>query len=315
MLVPLSRTKDILRYPGQLSRTIVLEWTGMNLLSARSDDENLLIVANQPVLIDFRKSLIQRDWLAATRQNISVIGERQNIPRKIKGLLTGTRQASAKNIRYLGSLLKQKNPQPLLLMVGAGGMGMGCETLYEDPAIAQLAFDIYPSRLTQLVADAHQIPLCNESVDGVVVQAVLEHVLDPAAVAAEIFRVLKPGGLVYAETPFMQQVHEGAYDFTRFTELGHRWLWRHFDEVYRDVIGGPGLSLYWSACYFWRAMLRHRRFADAMSSPFLLFALLDRFLPLARKIDGANGVCFLGKKGDRPLQSRELISQYLGQNR
>jgi ubiquinone/menaquinone biosynthesis C-methylase UbiE len=30
------------------------------------------------------------------------------------------------------------------------------------------------------------------------IQAVLEHVLDPPIVVAEIYRVLRPGGLVYA---------------------------------------------------------------------------------------------------------------------
>jgi SAM-dependent methyltransferase len=40
------------------------------------------------------------------------------------------------------------------------------------------------------------------------IQAVLEHALDPPVVVAEIYRVLKPGGLVYADTPFMQRVHE-----------------------------------------------------------------------------------------------------------
>ncbi len=44
----------------------------------------------------------------------------------------------------------------------------------------------------------------------------------------EIHRVLKDDGIVYADTPFMQQVHEGAYDFTRFTLSGHRWLFKNF---------------------------------------------------------------------------------------
>ena len=51
--------------------------------------------------------------------------------------------------------------------------------------------------------------LADASVDGVIVQAVLEHVLDPRTVAAEVERVLRPRGMVYAETPLMQQVHEG----------------------------------------------------------------------------------------------------------
>ena len=105
-----------------------------------------------------------------------------------------------------------------------------------DQAIRLIGFDIYCSTLTQFVADGHQIPLRDGSVDGVLVQAGLEHVLDPWRVVAEIHRVLKDDGLVYAETPFMQQVHEGPYDFTRFTESGHRYL---FPQIRAHRLG-PG---------------------------------------------------------------------------
>ena len=267
------------------------------------------MAAGQPVVIDFTKSLCRKEWFATARKNVSIIGERSNLERTIKGTLTGSRRASRQNIVRFRALLPA---HPVVLMVGAGTMGAGCEPLYEDQGVRQIGFDIYPSNLTQFVADTHQIPLADASVDGVVVQAVLEHVLEPAAVVAEIYRVLKPGGIVYAETPFMQQVHEGAYDFTRFTELGHRWLWRQFEEVERGVIGGPGLSLYWSARYFFRAMLRRRRLADVISLPLIGFSIFDRFLSLEHKIEGANGVCFLGRKIEQPLPREDLISLYLG---
>ena len=66
---------------------------------------------------------------------------------------------------------------------------------------------------------------------------------NPIRVVAGVERVLKPNGVVYAETPFMQQVHEGAYDFTRFTELGHRWLWRRFSTIARGPLGGRAVAL------------------------------------------------------------------------
>jgi hypothetical protein len=50
-------------------------------------------------------------------------------------------------------------------------------------------------------------------------------------VASEIHRLLKSGGFVYSEIPFMQQVHEGAYDFTRYTLVGHRALFRALDDL------------------------------------------------------------------------------------
>ena len=74
--------------------------------------------------------------------------------------------------------------------------------------------------------------------DAVICQAVLEHVLEPASAVSEIHRVLRRDGLVYAETPFMQQVHERAYDFSRFTQSGHRWLFRRFSEISAGPIGG-----------------------------------------------------------------------------
>ena len=82
--------------------------------------------------------------------------------------------------------------------------------------------------------------MADDSCDAVVVQAVLEHVLDPQVVVDEINRVLKPGGLVYAETPFMQQVHAGRYDFSRYSDAGHRWLFRQFEEVDRGLSAALG---------------------------------------------------------------------------
>jgi SAM-dependent methyltransferase len=227
-------------------------------------------------------------------------------------VVLGTAQISARNVRRFHDALP---PEAVVLMVGAATAGIGTETLYGDPDVRQIAFDIYPSTLTHFVADAHQIPVADESVDAVCVQAVLEHVVDPALVVGEIERVLKPGGLVYAETPFMQQVHEGAYDFTRFTELGHRWLWRRFAEEARGPLGGPGLSMYWASRYFLRGLLRSRRAGDLASLPFGLLALADRFMPDGDLIDGASGTFFLGRKRGQTLDHRGLVAGYLGAQR
>jgi hypothetical protein len=64
------------------------------------------------------------------------------------------------------------------------------------------------------------------------------------------------GGVVYAKTPFMQQVHECAFDFTRFTEVGHRRLFRRFDDIDRGVAVDPASALLWAAGYFARSVPR-----------------------------------------------------------
>lgn len=168
-----------------------------------------------------------------------------------------------------------------------------------------------------MVFDAHDIPFEDETFDDVIVQAVLEHVVDPARCAAEIRRVLRPRGVVYAETPFMQQVHEGAYDFTRFTHLGHRRLWRDFDELASGVACGPGMALAWAWRYFLlsfarRPATRTLASAAARGSAFWL-KYFDRFLahhPGA--YDAASGFFFLGRKSQTRLTDRQLPHLYRG---
>ena len=73
---------------------------------------------------------------------------------------------------------------------------------------------------------AHYLPFKDETFDGVWIQAVLEHVVSPETVVKEIFRVVKNHGLIHSEIPFMQQIHMGKNDFTRYTASGHRFLFK-----------------------------------------------------------------------------------------
>jgi SAM-dependent methyltransferase len=100
-------------------------------------------------------------------------------------------------------LLRQNrvaSERPVILVIGGGTVGGGLDDLYNAVDIDILAFDIYWSPFTQFMADAHRIPLADAAIDGVVIQAVLEHVLEPKIVVDQIHRVLKPDGLIYADT-------------------------------------------------------------------------------------------------------------------
>lgn len=68
--------------------------------------------------------------------------------------------------------------------------------------------------------DGVNIPLEQESVDAVLCTEVLEHAVDPEALVAEFFRVLRPGGQVCITVPFIWGLHELPYDFRRFTPFG-----------------------------------------------------------------------------------------------
>lgn len=209
------------------------------------------------------------------------------------------------------------NAPARVLVIGSRISGSGMEVLADRDDIELVESDVEIGARPAVVFDAHDIPFEDETFDGVIVQAVLEHVVDPVRCAAEIRRVLRSQGVVYAETPFMQQVHEGAYDFTRFTHLGHRRLWRDFEEVASGVACGPGMALAWAWRYFLLSFTRRpatRTIASAAArgSAFWL-KYFDRFLAhRPGAYDAASGFYFLGRKSPTRLTDRQLPHLYRG---
>jgi SAM-dependent methyltransferase len=260
-----------------------------------------------PVLIDFERSVVDPDTTAATAS-----GGRgaERLPAPLRRVLKPPNRVAAHNVELL--LRSLPDPEPTLLVVGGATVGNGVEAVYRDPRVQVIAFDIVGSPVTQFVADAHRVPLPSGSVDAVLVQAVLEHVLDPALVVAEIHRVLKDGGLVYAETPFLQQVHAGAHDFTRFTASGHRYLFRRFEELAAGPVAGPGTQLVWSLDHAVRGLTRSAFAGRATRG--LLFWLrgLDRLVPPDFAQDDASAVYFLGRRSEREMTAREIVDYYRG---
>jgi SAM-dependent methyltransferase len=227
----------------------------------------------------------------------------------VRRLVRPVNEVAARHVDRLCRLLPT---DPLLLVVGGGTIGNGVDALYSDSRLRVLAFDIVPTAHVQLVADGHQIPLADASVDAVVVQAVLEHVLDPWQVVAEIHRVLRPQGLVYAETPFMQQVHAGRYDFTRFSDSGHRWLFRNFTELDRGVVAGPGTALTWSIDHLARAVFRSRTAGQIARLLFFWLRFADRVADPRYAADAASALYFLGRRSERPITPAEAVAGYAG---
>ena len=70
--------------------------------------------------------------------------------------------------------------------------------------------------------DAQQLPFANDTVDHVLLLDVLEHLPAPDRCLAEIFRVLKPGGTLTIQVPFIYPIHDAPLDFHRWTKFGLR---------------------------------------------------------------------------------------------
>lgn len=149
--------------------------------------------------------------------------------------------------RIASALISQ--PSPFLLNIGSGrGTGVGRRLWrYIPGSVRPVALDIAPFPGVTIVGDAGVIPLADASVDGVVIQSVLEHVRSPQEVVREIGRVLRPGGYCYAEVPLLQGFHGDPNDFQRFTTEGLRVLFNAFDALEVGVSVGPFSSLCWIA--------------------------------------------------------------------
>jgi SAM-dependent methyltransferase len=270
------------------------------------------VVSGVPALVDFEASVLDAERLRAVEGASEV--RRSRFAGPLRRLLHPANTTAPKNVARMEQLLKADSPgrNPRILVIGGGTVGDGLQGLYDDPTVDLISFDVYASPVTQFVGDGHAIPLADGSIDGVIVQAVLEHVLEPTVVAAEIGRVLRVGGIVYADTPFLQQVHEGAYDFTRFTDSGHRFLFRRFERIDSGTVAGAGTALRWSVDYFVRALTRSVPLGRIVSLAFFWLSHLDRFLDPRHSVDAASSVFFLGRKTDRPISGADIIDYYQG---
>ncbi|MBS9533513.1 methyltransferase domain-containing protein [Mycobacterium sp. M1] len=282
--------------------------------SCRYADSPFPIVAGIPALVDFEHSVLDADRLRAVEGASEI--DRSRYHRALTRLLHPANTCAPVNVARMLGLLRADataiGRRPRILVIGGGSVGSGLDALYADSTVDLICFDIYASPAVQFIADGHAIPLADESVDGVVIQAVLEHVLEPTRIAHEIQRVLRNAGIVYADTPFLQQVHEGPYDFTRFTDSGHRYLFRHFERIDSGAVAGAGTALRWSIAYFARALTRSARFGQIMALCFFWLSYADRILDPKHSLDGASSVFFLGRKAAKPITAAEIIDYYQG---
>ncbi len=163
--------------------------------------------------------------------------------------------------------------------------------------------DIFSYDNVDVVCDIADLPFLDSSIDVVFNSAVLEHVPNPQKVVDEMYRVLKPNGVIYTVFPFIQGFHASPYDFTRVTEEGIKILHQDFELIEVKPFGGPTSGMLW-VLQEWIAILFS--FGNKKIHMFIyLFVMvitapikfLDYFLikhPMAKNI--SSGFVYIGKK-------------------
>ena len=109
----------------------------------------------------------------------------------------------------------------MLRRPGAVGLDIGCgiRDVVFDNLVTQ---DIYLTPTATLITapgDA-RLPFADGSFDLVLLDSVLEHVPDPVALLAEGRRLLKPGGNIFGDVPFLQPLHLAPHHYFNFTPYG-----------------------------------------------------------------------------------------------
>ena len=237
---------------------------------------------------------------------------RTALGRRLPRLLT--KHHSARNLAALATRLRAAAPgPPLLLVVGGRTLGPGLAPLAADPTMRLVETDIADGPRTAIVCDAHALPFADASFDAVIAQAVLEHVADPARCVSECRRVLKPGGLIYVETPFLVPEHGAPFDYTRFTLLGLRRLLRDFDELASGPNSGPGAALalvYRGFLMSFSASPSGRRWLLAIAhlTAFWLKYTDHFLLDRPGAAGNAAGYYFLGQNAGHTRTDRELLA-------
>jgi SAM-dependent methyltransferase len=95
----------------------------------------------------------------------------------------------------------------------------------------RVGLDLRHSPGIAVVGDARALPFHNDVFDVVLCTEMLEHVPEPQAAIDEMWRVLRPGGLLVLTTRFLFPIHDAPHDYFRFTKYGLRHLLRRFEVV------------------------------------------------------------------------------------
>jgi SAM-dependent methyltransferase len=156
---------------------------------------------------------------------------------------------------YFRDVTRHFPPTATLLDLGCGTGWLGDHFanytgVESSPAAVALATRL--GRNVRLGDVDRPLELADASFDGVVLKDLLEHVADPVAVVAEVRRVLRPGGRVFASSPDAQRWAWDDYTHRRpFTRKAFRLLFRDggftVEQVgYESVMPGTSIVSAWT---------------------------------------------------------------------
>jgi SAM-dependent methyltransferase len=240
-------------------------------------DEESYLAANR----DVAKAVASRAGLATGRQHFDLYGQNERRRQRLAKSITPLRRTKLDRLRpylrldmaherrgdkydFLTDSLKREgaivetgnvsanlypNDATALIERHANGLVLDCGAGRRDIYYENVVnFEIVDYDTTDVLGIGESLPFVDASFDAVISIAVLEHVRNPFACAREIARVLKPGGELHADVPFLQPLHGFPNHYYNMTHQGLRALFEDsliIDAQRVDLQGLPVWTLTW----------------------------------------------------------------------
>jgi SAM-dependent methyltransferase len=128
-------------------------------------------------------------------------------------------------------------------VLDVGGRVQPYRPLLEGRLRGYVSMDVRRTPLVDIVGRGEQIPLGDSRFDLVICTQVLEYVPEPAAMIAEIHRVLKPGGWLLLSAPAIG-IRDSDGEYWRFLPASLRLLLRAFCDVEIVPEGGSVIGFF-----------------------------------------------------------------------
>ena len=216
-----------------------------------------------------------------------------NLRRRLHSLVVNKLYATHNRARSVRASLERVFAE--LEQANDCGLDLGSAGRQLHPKLFGL--DICRQRGVDCVASAESLPFMDQTFRVLVTQEVFEHLSNPWRAMQEVARVMKPGGLLYFQVPFVIGYHPGPTDFWRFTVEGVREIIETSGLKLEslEISVGAGTGMYRIAVEFfaivvsspWRRLyLPMKGLAAFLCLPLRLGDLLARSSPQKNRIAG-----------------------------
>lgn len=216
-------------------------------------------------------------------------------------------------IGTMSYLVARQEYHSIAIELNATNLAGGATLVREVPSTETQSMQLW-------VANIFDIPLPDQSVDFITIKEVLHHLIDPAALFAELARVLKPGGQVYVWEPFWPSQATGPVRWLlvekliRPSELKmgiHHvyYSWDDYLAMFRKAANNFEMRPLWKRGKLKHYLSQNRIGFGRVEAKLSLRPSAARPAPQRRQIEPTDFI--LPQYLERSLQAAEIYKSYL----